>query len=50
MKHIRTITAAHSGTVRAMQADAKADLYNAMWQAWLDFVYAKKNQTVPVTS
>lgn len=46
MKHIRQISAA-----KAKKADALGDLYNAVWQAWLDFVYTKKNQIVtPVTS
>ena len=49
MKHIRRISMAK--TVKAFKADAKADLYNAVWQSWLDFVYTKKNQIVtPVTS
>lgn len=45
MKHLRHITAA-----KAVKADALADLYNAVWQAWLDFVYTKKNQVIPTTS
>ncbi len=43
MKHIRLIT-----ETRARKADALADLYNSIWQAWLDFVYTKKNQIIPV--
>jgi len=51
MKHIRPLTVAHAGTAKVICADAKADLYNAVWQAWLDFVYTKKNQVVtPGTS
>lgn len=45
MKHIRRIS-----VHRAVKADALADLYNAIWQAWLDFVYTKKNQIIPVES
>ncbi|HRI87123.1 MAG TPA: hypothetical protein PLJ47_07065 [Candidatus Hydrogenedentes bacterium] len=47
MKHIRQIS-----VTRAKKADALADLYNTIWQAWLDFVYTKKNQifVVPDTS
>ena len=37
--------------VNAFKADAKSDLYNAIWQSWLDYVYTKKNQIVtPVIS
>ncbi len=36
MKHIKPIT-----TVRA---DAFIDLLNAMWRAWRDFQFAKKNE------
>lgn len=36
MKHIRKIT-----TVRA---DAFTDFMNAIWRAWQDFRYAKKNE------
>lgn len=43
MKHIR-----HVSACKSMKADALADLYNSIWQAWLDFVYTKKNQIVPV--
>ena len=46
MKHIRRISVAKTVT-----ADALSDLYNAIWQSWLDYVYTKKNQIVtPVTS
>jgi hypothetical protein len=46
MKHIRQVSVA-----RTVKADALSDLYNSIWQAWLDFVYTKKNQIVtPVTS
>lgn len=46
MKHIR-----HISMAKTVKADALADLYNAIWQSWLDFVYTKKNQIVtPVTS
>lgn len=49
MKHIRRISAAGEAA-KTISADAKADLYNSLWQAWLDYVYTKKNQIVPVTS
>ena len=45
MKHIRRISMAKAAG-RAISADAKADLYNSVWQAWLDFVYTKKNQVI----
>lgn len=45
MKHIRGIT---SG--KMAKADALADLYNALWQTWLDYVYTKKNAIVTPTS
>ncbi|MCC6152375.1 MAG: hypothetical protein IT367_01365 [Candidatus Hydrogenedentes bacterium] len=49
MKHIRQVSASKAAVT--VKADAKADLYNSVWQAWLDFVYTKKNQIVtPVTS
>lgn len=35
MKHIRTISVA--------RADAFTDLLNAVYRAWLDFIFAKKN-------
>lgn len=35
MKHLRPVTVA--------RADAFTDLYNAIWRAWRDFRYAKKN-------
>ena len=38
MKHIKTITLA--------RADAYADFLNAVWRAWQDFLYAKKNELV----
>ena len=41
MKHIRRISLS-----RSVKADALSDLYNAVWQAWLDFVYTKKNQVI----
>ncbi|MDZ4857413.1 MAG: hypothetical protein SGI88_00400 [Candidatus Hydrogenedentes bacterium] len=43
MKHIRLVS-----VTRAKQADALGDLYNTVWSAWLDFVYAKKNQIIPI--
>ena len=44
MKHIRGISSA-----RSVKADALSDLYNSIWQAWLDFVYTKKNQIIPTS-
>jgi len=38
MKHIRKVSARHG-----IRADAYADFLNAVWQAWLNFLYAKKN-------
>jgi hypothetical protein len=35
MKHIKTIT--------VTKADAFANLFNAVWRAWQDFLYEKKN-------
>jgi hypothetical protein len=43
MKHIRLVS-----VTRTIQADALGDLYNSLWSAWLDFVYAKKNRLVPI--
>ena len=48
MKHVRMVSVARpvaSGS-RPTVADAKADLLNSVWRAWLDFTYAKKNETV----
>jgi hypothetical protein len=45
MKHIRGIS---SGKVAT--ADALADLYNAIWQIWLDYIYTKKNAIVTPSS
>lgn len=42
MKHVRRVT-----RVRSLEADAYADFLNAVWQAWLDFSYTKKNETIP---
>lgn len=36
MKHIKKIT--------MVRADAFTDLLNAVWRAWQDFRYAKKNE------
>ena len=44
MKHIRHVSVSRD----VAKADALADLYNSIWQAWLDFVYTKKNQIVPI--
>ncbi len=45
MKHLRGIS-----SNKVVKADALADLYNAIWQAWLDFVYNKKNANIAPTS
>jgi hypothetical protein len=45
MKHIRGISAS-----KVVKADALADLYNAIWQAWLDYVYTKKNAVIGTTT
>ena len=45
MKHIRGIS---SGKVA--KADALSDLYNALWQTWLDYVYTKKNAIITPSS
>jgi len=42
MKHIRRVSSA-----RTIRADAYSDFLNAIWADWLDFVYAKKNETLP---
>ena len=39
MKHLRKVT-----TARALRADIYADFLNAVWQAWTQFLYAKKNE------
>ena len=44
MKHIRHVSEARD----VAKADALADLYNSIWTAWLDFVYTKKNQIIPI--
>lgn len=41
MKHVRKISAR-----KMVQADAVSDFYNAIWAAWLNFLYAKKNETI----
>lgn len=41
MKHIRGISAS-----KAIRADALSDFYNAVWQAWLEFSYRKKNEII----
>lgn len=54
MKHLGRISVVRDWTLGdAMQncagagiglADAKTDLKNAMWRAWLDFILQKKNE------
>lgn len=39
MKHVRRVSA-----IRNTRADAYSDFLNTVWQAWLDFVFAKKNE------
>jgi hypothetical protein len=41
MKHVRRISVR-----QVVQADAVSDFYNAIWAAWLNFLYAKKNETI----
>jgi hypothetical protein len=36
MKHVRPMTVA--------KADAYSDFFNAVWRAWQDFRFAKKNE------
>ena len=36
MKHVKTMTVA--------KADAYSDFFNAIWRAWQDFRFAKKNE------
>lgn len=45
MKHIRSVS-----SNKAVRADALADFYNAVWQAWLDYIYAKKNEIITPAS
>ncbi len=45
MKHLRGISSS-----RVVRADALSDLYNAVWQAWLDYVYTKKNAIITTTT
>ena len=39
MKHVRALTVR-----RAVKASALDDFLNAVWQAWLDYIFSKKNQ------
>ena len=36
MKHLKKIS--------TTRADAFTDFFNAVWRAWQDFLYAKKNE------
>lgn len=42
MKHVRSIS-----NPPRVRADAYGDFLNALWQAWLEFVFTKKNETLP---
>lgn len=46
MKHVARISAARPGRPAAMpeRADAKTDFLTAVYNAWVDFVYQKKNE------
>ena len=55
MKHIRKVSRGREGTawdaIRGRSragalecADAKGDFMNAIWRAWSDYVFAKKNE------
>ena len=47
MKHIKRVSMGRD-TSRARRAldcaDAKGDFMNAIWRAWSDYVFAKKNE------
>lgn len=51
MKHLGRITIESHMGLRDMArtepgyADAKTDFLNAIWRAWSDFVFQKKNET-----
>jgi hypothetical protein len=47
MKHVTQITLVRRGfsACEPAPADAKSDFMNALWRAWSDFVYQKKNET-----
>ncbi len=54
MKHVVKVSAKCEGAISRLSiahtpgpdfADAKADFLNAVYRAWSDFVFAKKNET-----
>jgi hypothetical protein len=54
MKHLHKVSVINERALRSMlrggveanpgPADAKTDFMNAIWRAWGDFVYQKKNE------
>lgn len=42
MKHVRLVS-----RIPVVRAEAISQFLNALWQAWMDFVFEKKNETLP---
>lgn len=44
MKHVSKVSAVQKRPAAPQRADAKTDFLTAVYNAWTDFVYQKKNE------